>query len=215
MSERITLARLVSRHRRPPATAYLTVVEATSFVAFGGFIGSDDLATLFQSEIEQGKEGDDATSDVKHEWSHAGAAILAKAGANGLTLLGRWAPQFGADPVGDHVPIPAEFFASERDLVVNLTNAIYVRNDPRRAMYYEIRVRTDDFTDTFPAAKPTRRATSEEKKAILAYAERVYAETRRATSETDLWDAFPQVSRSSLREIIKELPTHLQRERGK
>ena len=87
MNERITLAGLVSRHRRAPATTYLSVVEAASFLAFEGFIGSDDLATLFRCEIEHFEEGDDAASDLKHEWYHASAAILAKAGLGELALL--------------------------------------------------------------------------------------------------------------------------------
>lgn len=215
MSERTTLAALVNRHTRAPATAHLSLVEAASFIAFGGFIGSDDLELLLRSEIEHGKERAGTDLDLKHEWSRARAEILARAGRGALTLYGRFAPRFGADPIGELVQIPADFFIAERELALGLTDTLYLGNDPNRAMYYDVRVKTDEFAGVFRGAKPTRSATSDEKEAIRTYAEEAFGKTHQAPSARELSDAFPQVSRSSLRETIKELPAHLQRKIGR
>jgi hypothetical protein len=214
MTEKITLAALVSLRRRPPNTAFLSLVEASSFLAFGGFLRPDDLEALFKSELDHGEESEDPNGDIVDDWSRASRAILAEAGLGEVTLLGRSAPWFGADPEGELVPIPVEFFAAERNLVLGLTDTLYVNNDPNRIMYYEVKVGTDRFVSVFPTAKPARPATANERQAIRAYAEKVFAETDRAPSAGELSDEFPQVSRSSLRATIKELPPHLRREVG-
>jgi hypothetical protein len=214
VSDPISIAALARRHSSPPDRAYLSLVEAASFLAFGGFLGSNDLAAV---TLEQGtdEEEQDLRRDAIEDWSRARDGIVAKAGEGTMTLLGRRAPQFGAEPQGDHVAIPVEFFAPGPELVLGLSDALYVGTDPYRTMYYDVRVATDEFVRVFPAPRPTRPATAQEKEAIRAHAERVYAETSRAPSLGELWAAFPQVSRSSLRAIIKELPLHLQREVGR
>jgi len=75
MKARITLAALVERHRRPPAKASLDIVEAASFLAFGGYIGSGQLAELFELELpKQGELPGIARLETKVLWSDACAA---------------------------------------------------------------------------------------------------------------------------------------------
>ena len=233
MSKRTTLPGQIKSNPGLPAEKRISVVKATSSLAFGAFLGGDDLAMVFKSEVSDQKFVETARVERQKaieksvrqgkpveegkrakQWFDASEKIRKEAHAGALTFRGRLAESTNGKPNGEERPIKAEFFAGEGQLVIGFGGALY-RNDPTRPdVYYEVSVDRDEFLQVFPPPKLRHRASSEEKRDILAFAKQIHRKTGKVASEKEIRARFPLVIRSSIREVIHEFPIDLQLGRG-
>jgi hypothetical protein len=146
-------AELVDRHRPPPATPYVSILKAVSYIAFGAFLGSDELGRPFKSELPKKNVSPKVVSkEFGKKWFEACTKILASAGRGELVLLGREASDFRAGPTGEHNEIPAKFFVAADEIVIGLSDTLY-RKDLKRKMYWEGQVEADLLMAKFPYAE--------------------------------------------------------------
>jgi hypothetical protein len=209
----------------PPSSLYMTAVEAVSFLAWGAFLTTDDIAAK-----EFAAPGDRTIaavgSSVDPLWSNATWELIGKVGRSQVTLFGRKAPCFGGDPVGDLVPIPREFFAGKMHL--GLFNGIYDRDHLDRAMYRELAVSTDEFSITFLALDKPAISTSKIARATTRQSTRsderefsIMARDLRKTrgfgpsiEEAVEFARERRLNRDWARKQHKGLPDELRRQRG-
>jgi hypothetical protein len=236
MTRRPTLAALINLHGTVPDRPYISVVEATSSIAFKAFLGGDHLAAVFQSATKDEKLVGRANAErqkaieksikerkpVEHgkpvkDWLEASEKIREAAHAGTLTLRGLRAKRFGDEPTGEERRIPNKFFAGKNMLVITPNGTLY-RNDPtRKLVYYDVSVGKEEFTQVFPLAEVKHlAATPKDRQAVLLYAEGVYASTSQAPTFGQYRAKFRQFSQHELRKLIAEpdFPRYLRRERG-
>jgi hypothetical protein len=209
----------------PPRAPFMTAVEAVSFLAWGAFLTSDDIAA--KEFAAPGDKAIEAVGSAVHPlWSNATWKLIGKGGTGQVTLFGRKAPCFGGDPVGDPVPIPREFFAGKMQL--GLFNGIYDRDHPDRAMYRELAVATDEFNSTFlvpnePAVAAgtrerltTRQPTKIDEREFLLMARELHESRGFGPSLIEAVEFARQrrLNRDWARKQHKGLPDELRRQRG-
>ena len=86
-------------------------------------------------------------------WRDAEQKLFAAHVAGKLVLCGRAAPHFGANPTGEAISIPREFFSS-REIRVGLANVLHHRSDARRIMYCEVAIRVGSVRLSMPLRVP-------------------------------------------------------------
>jgi hypothetical protein len=207
----------------PPGTPFMTAVEAVLFLSRGAFLTLDDLSAAALLT-----PGDRATkivgSPVSLMWNDQALKLFSKAGTGQITLYGRKAPRFGADPVGDVVPIPCEFFAEKVKL---LFNSVCDPDHPEHAVYYDVKISTTGFTTAFLAsddkAPPNRDSTAKRRsptrqdaQEFEAWAKGLHVNRGYGPSrgETEKFAAERHLNRAWARDQIAKLPSELRRGRG-
>jgi hypothetical protein len=135
-----------------PAKPFITAVEAASYLACRAFLTCDDWDAILEAQVEIAGPVKLAGARSNLLWEEVERKLFGAHVKNALTLLGRKAPHYAADPTGDLAPIPREYFASR--VMLSLNNNIHHRDDASRPMYCEIAVSTAEFGDTFLA--PTK-----------------------------------------------------------
>jgi hypothetical protein len=212
-----------------PKGVYLTAVEATMFLAFGAFLCAHDIAAVEFFETRKSAKTigvTDLPEDTR--WDTAIMRLFDAAGSGKLTLLGRLAPQFGADPIGAMVQIPREFFAA--NVTLGLFNGIYERDHAERVTYCEVVIRTSEFRDAFVSASTpiqidskdapstTRQPTKKDTVDFREWAQKLYHDRGFGPSLKEAFEFAKKrrLSREWSRKIYKDLPsTHRRLHGGK
>jgi hypothetical protein len=210
----------------PPLTPDITAVEATSFLAYGAFLSTDDITAAWAAAIEISGSVRSASVKGTIGWER-GKRRLFGAHVDGLlTLYGRKAPRIGAAGEGDVVGVPKEFLAG--DVTLGVSSDIYNRGHVDQAMYCRVVVSTAEFSNTFLVSKeptlPTSKITRQKTRAPTnidkhgfrdwagdLYESRGYGPSR---EEAEKFATERRIARDWGRDRIVELPDELRRERG-
>jgi hypothetical protein len=209
----------------PPSTPYTTAVEALLFLARGAFLTTDDFTAIVEAQIKIAGSVHLIGVPVNTSWELAERQLFAAHVGDKLTLIGRRAPFFGADPTDETAPVPKEFFAGRATL--RLSNTIHDRNDAARPMYCDVKLLTTEFTNallisdkTLPPSRdstithraPTRQDAHEFKAwATELHKKRGYGPSR---EEAVKFASERHLNRKWARDRITELPDELRRQRG-
>jgi hypothetical protein len=210
----------------PPSTPYMTAVQAAFFFADGAFLTADDIVAIVASRIESGGFVQSIGAAVNTFWELAELRLFRAHAQGALLLLGRKAPHFGADPIGEHVLIPQEFFAG--DVTLSLNNDIHDRKNATRPMYCETAVPTAGFQKIFLArneptmptgkiARPaTRQPTKIDEREFRAWAKTQFTNLGFGPSlqEAVEFARERRIARWWARDQHKGLPEELRRLRG-
>jgi hypothetical protein len=209
----------------PPRSPFMTAVEAVSFLARGAFLTRDDITAIVEAQIKAAGSVETVGMRRNTPWDLAEQKLFRSHVEGALTLLGRKAPHFGADPAANTEPLPNEFFAG--DVTLRLFNGIHDRDHPDQVMYCDVKVLTREFTTAFPACGKTiqpiqvrskkRRAPNRhdaqefEQWASLLFKKRGYGPSREDAAQ---FAAERNVNRDWARSCLAGLPVELRRERG-
>jgi hypothetical protein len=210
----------------PPSAPFITAVEAVYFLAWGAFLTLDDITAITAAQIEIAGSVQTVGTPRNTPWELAEQRLFRAHVEGALTLLGRRALHFGADPTGDLVPIARKFFAGR--VTLGLINNIHNRDDAARPMYCEIAVSIAEFSNTFlgttepvlrtdKTPRPTtRKATKTDERDYLNWAQEKYADRGYGPSlmETAEFGKERRLNREWARGQHKSLPREMHRERG-
>lgn len=204
----------MSNGAKTSSMACVTLVEAVSYIACGKFLTIDEDAL--------------AEVGVSNSWSDAQQKLFAAHVAGKLILYGRAAPSFGANPSGEMIGIPREFFLD--DVTVGLANVLHHRADARRVMYYDVAIAMPEFAVIFmpsnsskdPATndegnvkKIKRRAwTERDNREFLEWAKQWSREHGHGVSQSEAYREFASprgLGRDGCRSQVTALPNHLRR----
>jgi hypothetical protein len=209
----------------PPSTPFMTAVEAASFLVRGAFLTTDDITAIAAAQIKLASSVE-VIGQPRNTLRELAEHRLFRAHVDGaLTLLGRRAPCFGADPVSEAAPVPREFLSG--NVTLGSFNRIYDRDEAARPTYWDVKISTTEFTAAFLISDVTvtpssnragkRRApTRTDAQEFKAWANEQY---EKYGSGPSLKEAYEFAVKSGLnrdwsRDQYKRLPPELRRSRG-
>jgi hypothetical protein len=210
----------------PPSTPYMTAVEAALFLTRGAFLTTDDFTAIAEAQIKIAGPVQIIGVSVNTSWESAERQLFTAHVDDKLTLIGRRAPFFGADPAGETAPVPKEFFAGSATL--RLGNIIRDREDAMRPVYCDVKLLTTEFSSAFlvpnePAApaggreRPARRQpTKIDEREFLLMARGLHTNRGFGPSLIEAVELARQrrLNRDWARSQIAKLPDELRRPRG-
>jgi hypothetical protein len=209
-----------------PCALYMTAVEAAYFLAWGAFLTKDDIGAIGEAQIKFAREEQTISARRNSHWDLAQQKLFRAHVEGSLILLGRRAPNFGADAAVDLTPVPKEFFA-DRGVMLWLSNRIYSCEDPARPIYRDVSLATAEFAATFLSSERVasrtkrkterhRAPTSQDSHAFNEWAKELQVKRRFGPSRKEAEDfaAERHINREWARREIAKLPIELRQQRG-